>query len=101
MKLKKLESIVLEQLKNKPICRKNDFILYGCVVRQLGIDKSANLFDFLATAKQNEMPSFESVSRCRRHIQALRTDLQDMPTAVAREEITDAFKIYNISGIGE
>lgn len=38
------------------------------------------------------------MTRCRRHIQELRTDLQDSVTAVAREIKQDDYKIYNLSG---
>lgn len=102
MKIKKYESIVLETLQNNILSRASDFILYGSVLKKLGVDlKSTTLYEFFSTADVNKMPSFETITRCRRHIQALRTDLQDNATAVARENKMDDYVAYNRSGIGE
>ena len=86
MKIKKYESIVLDILQFNELARSSDFVLYGAVLRRLGVDlKNTTLFEFLSTAERNKMPSFETITRCRRHIQSLRTDLQDDKTAVARQ----------------
>lgn len=98
-KLKKIEDIVLDVLESNLKARKDDFVLYGAVLKRLGVDLKQELFKFLATAKENKMPSFETVTRCRRHIQELRLDLTDNKTAIAREENIERFKEYNLSDI--
>ena len=99
--LKSLEKIVLKCLKRNPRARKDDFILYGSVLKELGVGFETTIFQYLATAKEKKMPPFESVSRCRRHIQELMPELKDQKTAVKREEKIEDYKSYNISGIGE
>ena len=102
MKIKKYESLVLETLEFNNRARWDDFVLYGAVLRKLGVDlKNTTLFEFLSTADSNNMPSFETITRCRRHIQALRTDLQDDATAVARQNKMDDYVAYNRTGIGD
>lgn len=102
MKIKKYESLVLETLQNNKLSRSSDFVLYGSVLKKLGVNLSTtSLYEFLSTADEKKMPSFETITRCRRHIQALRTDLQDNQTAVARENLIDDYQVYNRSGIGE
>lgn len=101
MKIKTYEDIVLRVLEENKRARSDDFILFGSVLKRLGVDLQTTLYEFLASAKDNKMPSFETITRCRRHIQELRTDLQDRKTAVAREVRQQDFKGYNLSGIGE
>ena len=102
MKIKKYESIVLDILEHNKYARKSDFILYGAVLKKLGVDlTTTTLYEYLATADSKGMPSFETITRCRRHIQQLRTDLQDNAVAVARENMIDDYVIYNRTGIGE
>ena len=101
MKIKNYESLVLDTLEKNKLARKNDFILYGSVLRRMGVDLNMTLADYLITADSKGMPSFETITRCRRHIQQLRTDLQDSEKAVKREDAQYDYKIYNLSGIGE
>ena len=101
MKIKTYEDVVLKVLEENERARSDDFILFGSVLKRLGVDLQTTLYEFLASAKDNKMPSFETITRCRRHIQELRTDLQDRKTAVVREERQQDFKEYNLSGVGE
>lgn len=98
-KLKKTEDIVLDILEANIRARKDDFVLYGAVLKRLGVDLRQSLAEFLASAKQSKMPSFETVTRCRRHIQELRLDLTDSKVAIAREENEERFREYNLTGI--
>ena len=100
-KLKPLETIVLRVLKRNEQSRVNDFILYGGVLKELNVSLNTNLFQFLANAKEDKMPPFESVTRCRRHIQELMPELKKCKTAVARQELTEEYKLYNLSDIGD
>ena len=101
MKIKKYESLVLETLENNKLSRSSDFVLYGSVLKKLGVNLTTTLYEFLSTADSKGMPSFETITRCRRHIQAIRTDLQDSQKAVKRQDAEIDYKIYNLSGIGE
>ena len=98
-RLKNLEPIVLEILENNKRARSDDFVLYGAVLKRIGVPLDTHLFNFLAKAKEKNMPSFESVTRVRRHICELRQDLKG--NAVAREESEEDYKIYNLSGLGD
>ena len=100
--IKNTEDYVLDALERNLKARQDDFILYGAVLKRLGIDlRNTSVYDLLANAKQWKLPSFETVTRCRRHIQELRQDLSDDKTAVAREQKIEDYKEYNISGIGD
>lgn len=87
MKIKRTEDYVIEVLKRNPKARSDDFRLYGGVLKDLGIDlKSTSLYDFLLDAKQNDYPSFESVTRARRKIFENYPELQPIQTKLNREE---------------
>lgn len=101
MRIKELEKYVLRALEDCERARKDDFLLYGIVLEYKNIQVlDATLRGFLGHAKELGVPSFESVSRCRRHIQELRPDLKDTKTAIAREEAQEEYKEYNLTGIG-
>lgn len=100
MKIKTTENLVLKVLEENKQARTDDFVLYGGVIKRMGIDlRNITMHEFLATAKQNNMPPFATCTRCRRHIQELRQDLKDDKTAIEREKKTQEFKDYNISGL--
>lgn len=100
--IKNTEEYVLAVLERNLKARTDDFILYGGVLKEIGVNlRQISVYDFLANARIMGWPSFETVTRCRRHIQELRQDLKDDKTAVAREERIEAFREYNISSIGE
>lgn len=67
-RIKKTEDIVLDVLENNLKARQDDFILYGAVLKRLGVDLKQTLYEFLAKAKENKMPSFETVTRVRRKL---------------------------------
>lgn len=98
-RLKNLEPIVLDVLENNKRAREDNFILYGSVLKRIGVPLDTHLFNFLARAKERDMPSFESVARVRRHICELRPELKG--NAVVREESEEDYKIYNLSGLGD
>jgi len=73
----KLESIVKPLLEDKPITRNDDGILYAEVIRTY-YPEYGNTPLFLALSHHNEfdLPNLESVSRCRRKIQAQCPELE-------------------------
>lgn len=101
MKLKKLELHVLNALEMHEETRKDDFKLYAAVLIRLNVSLHNTIGDLLFNGKRIKLPSFESVSRCRRHIQAIRPELKDTKTAIAREEAQDVYRDYNLTDIGE
>jgi len=93
MKLKKTEEIVLDALTTNPKSREDDFILYGAVLKRMGVDlKKISLYDFLATARIKGYPTFETCSRARRKIQEYRQDLVSVKVAVIREDRQEKVK---------
>lgn len=102
MKIKSTEEIVLEVLNRNLRARTDDFILYGGVLKEMGISlRQTNLYNFLANAKKNNIPSFETVTRCRRHIQEILPRLKDDKTDLERLKKIQEFKEYNLTDIGE
>lgn len=82
-----LYNIVLNVLENSPISRGDDFILYGMVCKDLGVDINEKFRTVLANHKQLKLPSFESVSRARRKVFELRPDLNIIKEIRADEEV--------------
>lgn len=97
--IKNTEDVVLSVLQRNKRARQDDFILYGSTLKELGISLQMTLYDFLSKAKQIKAPSFETVTRCRRHIQELMPELKDMSMAIKREDRILDFKEYNLSDI--
>ena len=86
MRLSKLEPVVKKVLVNAEESRKDDFILYGLVLLNMGYDLNMKLGDFLLGAKANRVPSFAGVVRCRRRIFELYPELKDKETTEIRKQ---------------
>ena len=86
MTLKKLEPIVKKVLENAEESRKDDFILYGLVLLNMGYDLNIKLGEFLLDAKENRVPSFAGVTRCRRKIFELYPEIKDVKTTEIRKQ---------------
>jgi hypothetical protein len=100
-KIKSTEELVLNVLKRNFRARTDDFILYGGILKEMGISlRDTNLYDFLATAKKSGVPSFETVTRCRRHIQEIIPELKDEKTDWNRSKKIQDFKEYNLTDVG-
>lgn len=84
MKKGYLEKIVLKLLKEYPITRKDDFILIAGVYKMLGVDVSKSFKDVMKN--HGKLPSFESITRCRRKLQADNEELIDKASQKARKE---------------
>ena len=85
------KELVKELLETKPLTRTDDYILYGSVLKRLGYSLDMPLREFLQFHKQMKMPSFKSIERTRREIQAECPELIDIPTFNVRY---DAEKEY-------
>ena len=95
MKPNKAENYVLDALKTNKRARTSDFILYGSVLKRMGLNLDMTLKEFLTNATSIGVPSFETVSRCRRKLQEQMPELKDEQVAVARENKTIEYINYN------
>ena len=86
MSLKKIEPVVKKVLVNAEESRKDDFVLYGLVLLNMGYDLNKKLGEFLLDAKANKVPSFAGVTRCRRKIFELYPELKDIETTEIRKQ---------------
>ena len=95
-KMQKLEDIVLSILQKNWRARQDDFILYGAVLKRLGVSlETTTLYDFLARAKYNKMPSLEGVPRARRKICEKHPELVDKETEKHRTAEQSNFINYS------
>jgi len=86
------EALVKQLLEEKPITRKDDFILYGFVLKHYGIDLNMTLGKFLQSHNKLGVPSFKSIERARRTIQAENPELVDFTTYSFRMEEEEKYK---------
>lgn len=97
-KIKSTEELVLNVLKRNFRARTDDFILYGGILKEMGISlKETNLYDFLATAKKSGVPSFETVTRARRKLCEENDFLVDKETSKHRKDKENEFIEYSRS----
>lgn len=90
------EQLVYNALLTNRHARQDDFILYGVVLKKIGISLNDSIGSFLATAKKKGfVPSFETVSRCRRKLQANNPALVDEDAQKERKEAQERFKEYS------
>lgn len=97
MRVSQLEPIVERCLVSDERCRKDDFILYLSVIEQYGLDTTMSIHSVLNNHSLLKLPSFESVSRCRRKIQERDVSLKDSATARMREEARQDYSDYAVS----
>lgn len=97
-KIKSVEELVLAVLKRNMRARTDDFVLYGSVLKEIGVNlKETNLYDFLASAKEKGVPSFETCTRCRRKLFEQYPELIDVVTQEARDLNRENFIEYSKS----
>lgn len=93
--IKGTEEVVLELLEENKKLRADDFYLYCAVIKRLGVDTGKPFKEVMINHKQLKLPSFETVSRCRRKIQEQRQDLIDWSIAVIRANEKEKFIDYS------
>lgn len=95
-RLKQLEPLVLDALERSHRARSDDFILYYLVIRMLHPRAVRDRFcDVMKGHEALCLPSFESVSRCRRKIQAKREDLRDETAVEIRAKEQEDYRNYS------
>lgn len=79
-----IEDLVLSALERNEKARQDDFILYGSVIKNMGVDIKQSLAFIFSHHAELGLPAFESVSRARRKIAETRPDLFDALTKEIR-----------------
>ena len=92
-KIKKIEPIVLDILKNNPEARGDDFILVFEVYKHYVV-KDERLETICIHHKQLDLPSFETITRCRRKLQMKNPELASERVKQLRAEQEAEFKQY-------
>ena len=85
-KLNKIKNIVLRVLEKNTEARKDDFVLFSLVCDELGVPSNFDLRTMLNNHRLFGLPSWESVSRARRKIQAEQPELKDAEMAEIRAD---------------
>lgn len=93
-KLNKIKNIVLRVLENNTEARKDDFVLFSLVCDEMGIPSNFDLRTMLNNHRLFGLPSWESVSRARRKIQAEQPELKDAEMAEIRQEEIKEYKEF-------
>lgn len=98
-KLKDLEKKVRVILKNNPVTRGDDDLLYEYLLEE---ERKIDLFnisakDFLRSYRKMGIPTIETVGRCRRRIQAKDETLKPTPEIVLkRRKLETSFYNYSL-----
>ena len=97
-KLKELEPVVKEILKEKPATRGDDDLLYVYVLDQMHINLSSySVISFLLNYRKLGVPTIESVGRCRRKIQTKNEELKPTPDIILkRKTLENSFYNYSL-----
>lgn len=97
-KLKELEPVVKEILKQKPATRGDDDLLYVYVLDQMHINlNSYSVTSFLLNYRKLGVPTIESVGRCRRKIQTKNEELKPTPDIILkRKKLENSFYNYSL-----
>lgn len=93
-KLNRIKSIVARVLEVHEDARKDDFILFAYVCDEMGVPCNFDLRTMLHEHKLFGLPSWESVSRARRKIQAEYKALTDEKTVEKRADEIPVYKEF-------
>ncbi len=101
-KLKDLEKKVRVILKNNPVTRGDDDLLYEYLLEDMKVNLSSiTARTFLLSYRKMGIPTIETVGRCRRRIQAKDETLKPTPEIVLkRRRLETSFYNYSL-GIKE
>ena len=97
-KLKELEPVVKEILKNKPATRGDDDLLYVYVLDKMQLNLSGySVTSFLLNYRKMGVPTIETIGRCRRKIQEKDESLKPTPEIVLnRKKLEKSFYNYSL-----
>ena len=95
MKMLTLQKKVQTILTNVPEARANDKLLYFRLVEEMSPNTLGMAFGSFLLDRHSTVPSFESVSRCRRKVQELYPDLRaDKRVTEIRRSKEEEYKEY-------
>lgn len=97
-KLKDLEKKVKYILKNEPLTRGDDDLLYEYLLEEMEVNLSSmTARNFLLSYRKMGIPTIETVGRCRRKIQAKDETLKPTPDIVLkRRKLETSFYNYSL-----
>ncbi len=90
-RLLNIEKCVAEELKTNYLARTNDNELILAIMRKSGIDTN---MPFSELIKLKNRPSFKSITRARRKVQAKHPELKDYQTSEIRKEEETKYKKF-------
>ena len=93
-KLQTMEKLVLQMLEEYPQTRQDDYILMLKVCEKINPDILNKPFQLVMKTHHFFMPNWETVTRCRRKIQAKRPDLVAPVTARRRQKEEAEYREY-------
>lgn len=95
-KISKIEPLVEKALRESKNCRKDDFLLYLTVISNF-LDTGISIKTALVNHNILGLPSFETITRCRRKLQERDITLKDENMAVIREREQEDYKEYALA----
>lgn len=98
-KLNRISNIVLRVLAEHEEARKDDFILMGYVLDEMGVPANFNTRTLLHNHVVFGLPSFESITRARRKIQAEYPDLKDAKAVEIRAAEEEEYREFARNGL--
>ena len=94
-KLNTMENVVLQVLENSPAARSDDYILMWLVCEKLKPEIIEKPFaDVMYNHKLWGLPNWETVTRCRRKIQAKHPELVSLETVRKRRKEEAEYREY-------
>lgn len=93
-KLNTVKNIVSRVLEKHEEAKKDDFILFSYVLDEIGVPTNFDMRTMLHNHKIFGLPSFESVTRARRKIQAEFKALTDARTVEIRKAEQEVYKEF-------
>lgn len=94
-KLHTMEKVVLQVLEESPAARADDYVLMWLVCSKLSPEITEKPFaDVMYNHNYLGLPNWETVTRCRRKIQAKRPDLVAEVTSRKRRREVEVYREY-------
>lgn len=93
-KLNKISNIVLRVLNDHKEARKDDFVLLGYVLDELGVPANFDMRTMLHNHIVFGLPSFESITRARRKVQANYPELKDAKAVEIRAAEQEQYREF-------
>ncbi len=94
----KVEDLVYEILLENKNAREDDYILIAEYYHRLNPEIGNLKFNYVFLAhKELNIPSFKSIERARRKVQARHPELVDTKTKLIREQLKEEYKEYHLN----